>query len=203
MRKRIKILPLKRKRKGKTNYRKRLKLLVSNKLRFVVRKSLKNILLQIIEYNEKGDKILVSASSKELEKLFNWKVNRGNIVSAYLTGCLLGKKAVKKNISEVILDIGLYHNKKKSRIYAAVKGISDAGIKIPYSEEVIPPKERIKGKHIENYAKLLKNKDESAYKKYFSAYLKNGINPEDISKIFEDTKKMIMENNNDKNGKGN
>ena len=47
MRRKLLILSYKRKREGKTDYRKRLKLLKSDKLRFVVRKSLNNILTQI------------------------------------------------------------------------------------------------------------------------------------------------------------
>ena len=43
-----------RKREGATNYRKRLKILASNKPRLVVRKSLKNIHASIIEYDKKG-----------------------------------------------------------------------------------------------------------------------------------------------------
>jgi large subunit ribosomal protein L18 len=44
-----------RQREGRTNYRKRLKLLRSGKVRAVVRKSIKNTQIQLIEYKEKGD----------------------------------------------------------------------------------------------------------------------------------------------------
>ena len=44
------VVPFKRKREGKTDYKKRLKLLSSSKPRLVIRKSLKNMTVQIIEY---------------------------------------------------------------------------------------------------------------------------------------------------------
>jgi large subunit ribosomal protein L18 len=37
---------------------------------------------------------------------------------------------------------------KGSRIYAALKGVLDSGIKVPYSEEILPSEDRIKGRHI-------------------------------------------------------
>ena len=57
-----------RHRERKTDYRLRLKLLRSKKPRIVVRKSLKAIRVQFVEYNPQGDKILASAVSNELSK---------------------------------------------------------------------------------------------------------------------------------------
>ena len=57
-----------RKKEGRTNYKKRLTILLSNRLRLVVRKSLKNIQANIVDYDPKGDKIILSAHSSELEK---------------------------------------------------------------------------------------------------------------------------------------
>ena len=182
-------MPFKRKRKGKTNYNKRLKMLKSNKLRLVIRKSLNNIIAQIIEYKAKGDKVLLCAHSSELKK-FGWNVNKGNIPSAYLTGLLLGVKAKKKGINDLILDIGL--QKSGQRIYAALKGVVDAGLNIPHSEDILPDEKRITGQHIAGYASKL-NKKENV----FGNYLKNNIDPTQLTKIFEETKNKIKgaENN--------
>ena len=149
-------MPFRRRREGKTNYKKRLKLLLSKKPRLVVRKSLKYIRAQIVEFDKKGDKTLVSAFSKELKKL-GWKYACDNLPAAYLTGLLIGKRALEKGISEAILDMGLYPSTKGSRIYACVKGALDAGLKIPCSEEVLPSEERIKGMHIANYLEKFKD----------------------------------------------
>jgi large subunit ribosomal protein L18 len=140
----------KRKRIGKTNYRKRLKLLLAHKPRLVVRKSLKNIMVQIVEYNEKGDKVIISAHSSELKK-YGYDGNKGNIPSAYLVGLLIGNKAKKKNIKDLILDIGLQNSVKGSRIYSVLKGCIDTGLNIPHSKDILPIEDRIKGKHIKNF----------------------------------------------------
>ncbi len=135
----------KRKRQGKTNYNKRRKLTLSNKPRLVVRRSNKNVIVQIIQYNPDGDKVLSTATTKEIQRL-GWKTARRNTPAAYLTGLLCGKKA---NVKEAILDIGLNEPIKGSIIYAALKGVIDAGIKVPHSKEIFPSEDRIKGKHIE------------------------------------------------------
>jgi large subunit ribosomal protein L18 len=139
-----------RRREGKTDYRKRLKLLRSQKVRIVVRKSIKNTHIQFIEYKEKGDNILISAKSNELIKKFNWKYSTSSIPAAYLTGLLAGKRAKDKGINECVLDIGRHPPVKGSRIFATIKGVTDAGIKCPHNEEKIPSKDRIMGKHLDN-----------------------------------------------------
>jgi large subunit ribosomal protein L18 len=149
-------MPFKRRRLGKTDYEKRLKLLLSKKPRLVVRRSLKYIRAQIVEFNPKGDRTLVSASSQEL-KNFDWKFAFDNLPSAYLTGLLIGKKALKKGIKEAILDIGLYSSSKGSRVFAVAKGAIDAGLKVPCSQDVLPSEERIWGKHIANYQEKFKD----------------------------------------------
>jgi large subunit ribosomal protein L18 len=154
-------VPHRRRREGKTDYRMRLKLLKSRKPRFVVRKSANNIICQIIQYNPKGDVTIASADSRELVKL-GWKLHRGNIPAAYLTGLLCGMKAKEKKVQEAVLDGGLYTNTKGSRIYAAVKGVLDAGIKVPISSEVIPPQDKISGKHIPDKTRAEQTEKEMA-----------------------------------------
>ncbi|MDI6798803.1 MAG: 50S ribosomal protein L18 [Candidatus Aenigmarchaeota archaeon] len=146
-------MPFKRRRLGKTDYKKRLKLLLSKKPRLVVRKSLKYIRAQIIEFAKEGDKTLASSSSQELKK-FGWRFAFDNLPSAYLTGLLIGKKALEKGIKEAVLDLGLYPSTKGSRIYATVKGAIDAGLNVAVSEEVLPSKERIRGLHIASLGKF-------------------------------------------------
>lgn len=149
-------MPFKRRRLGKTDYEKRLKLLFSKKPRLVVRRSLKYIKVQIIDFDTKGDKTLASASSQELKKL-NWKFNSDNLPSAYLTGVLIGKKSLEKGIKEAILDIGLYSSPKGSRVFAVAKGAIDAGLKVPCGEEIFPSEERISGQHIAEYKEKFKD----------------------------------------------
>ena len=185
-------IPFRRKREGKTNYRKRMKILLANKPRLVIRKSIKNILAQVVEYHPQGDRIILSAQSKELEE-FGWKSNKGNIPSAYLTGLLIGKKAKKQNILDLVLDIGLNKSVGGSRIYALLKGAIDAGLKIPHSADILPKPERINAGHIAEYARILKE-DKAKYERQFGSYTKNQIDPSMIKNVLEETKKKILEN---------
>ncbi|MBD3186583.1 50S ribosomal protein L18 [Candidatus Bathyarchaeota archaeon] len=173
-----------RRREGKTNYYLRRNLLLSGKNRVVIRPSVKNIVCQVVDAHLKGDIILTSATSKELEKKYDWKFGRGNVPAAYLTGYLLGKKALKVNAGDCIADIGLRVHLE--RTYAALKGVIDAGMDVPHSGDVFPDEERLKGKHIENFAKVIKDKkpeeeDSSPFDNQFSAYKKAGVDPSKIS----------------------
>lgn len=137
-----------RRREGRTDYRKRLRLLRSRKIRMVVRKSLKNTQIQLIEYKEEGDNILVSANSSELKDKYNWKFSTSTTPAAYLTGLLAGMRAKEKGINECVLDTGRYPPATGSKIFASVKGLVDAGIECTHSEEKIPSDDRILGKHL-------------------------------------------------------
>ena len=108
--------------------------------------------LQIVKFEYKGDKVLFSATSKNLEKL-GWKAGTGNTPSAYLTGLMLGTK-VKDKVKEVIPDFELNSSIKGSRIYASLKGVIDSGLKVPCSEEIFPGEDRINGKSISDFGGL-------------------------------------------------
>ena len=142
-----------RRREGKTDYRKRLALLKSRTTRIVIRKSIKNTTIQFVDYNEKGDNIVTSATSKELVKKYNWNYSTSTTPAAYLTGLLAGKRAKEHGITECILDIGRYVPVTGSKIFAGLKGIIDIGINCPYNEEKIPSEERIMGEHLDKKIK--------------------------------------------------
>ena len=137
-----------RRREGKTDYRKRINLLRSRKVRIVVRKSIKNTQIQFIEYKEEGDIILASAKSSELSK-YNWKFSTSTTPAAYLTGLLAGKRAADKGISKCILDAGRHPPVTGSKLFASLKGVIDAGIDCPVSEKKIPKEDRLMGKHLD------------------------------------------------------
>ena len=143
----------------------------------------------MVQYDPKGDKVILTANSKILSKL-GWKGDTGNMPSAYLIGMFAGKKALEKGVKEAILDLGFSNSIKGSNLYAVLAGAVDAGLKIPFSPEVLPPKERISGEHIVKYAQLLKN-NKTKYDKQFSNYIKRGLNPEDAAKHFNDIKIKI------------
>ena len=138
-----------RRREGKSDYYKRLKLLKSNKPRAVVRISLKNVNIQFTKFDMNGDNIVVSATAKELKKK-GWKWSTSNTPAAYLAGIAAGKKALENGIDEAVLDIGLHVPSKGSKVFASLKGMVDAGIEIPFNEDIIPAEDRLLGKHINN-----------------------------------------------------
>ena len=137
-----------RRRQGKTDYQKRLKLLKSRKIRIIVRKSLKNTRVQFVEYHEGGDKILASAISNDLQKEYKWKYSTATVPAAYLTGLLAGARAKEKGINEGVLDTGRYIPVTGSKLFAALKGVVDAGIECPHGKDKLPNEERITGRHL-------------------------------------------------------
>ncbi|WP_019177511.1 50S ribosomal protein L18 [Methanomassiliicoccus luminyensis] len=150
-------VPFRRRREGRTDYRYRQRLLRSRVPRAVVRLSLKNANVQFIAYDEKGDQILAAATSKELPEL-GWTAATGNLPAAYLTGYLAGKRAAKSGVEEAVLDIGQKVPAKGSNVFAALKGMLDAGIEIPHGEDVIPAEARLKGQHIDgNIEKMIED----------------------------------------------
>ena len=184
-------VPFRRRREGKTDYKARKALLLSGKPRLVVRGSVRNMVAQIILARVHGDQVIASAHSRELTRDFGWKASRGNIPSAYLTGFLCGMKAKVKGTNEAILDIGLQSPVNGTRIFATAKGVSDAGVNIPYGEVKIPEDEKINGKHIASYAEGLASSNPEEYKVRFSKYLKEKLKPEELPKHFSETVKAL------------
>lgn len=180
-------LPFRRRREGKTDYGTRIKLIDLDKYRLVVRISNANVIAQIISVGENGDKTIISAHSKELQRL-EWCGGTKNTSAAYLIGYLCGKKALKAGIDEVILDIGLKRAIKNSKVFAALKGAVDAGLNVPHGKFVLPDESRISGKHISDYAENLSDED---LKKKFSKYLERGLKPNDLPKHFDEIKDKI------------
>ncbi|MCR6668404.1 MAG: 50S ribosomal protein L18 [archaeon YNP-LCB-003-016] len=184
-------VPFRRRREGLTDYRARLKMIISRKPRLVVRKTNMYVIAQIAEAKINGDEIIVSAHSKELRK-YGWKYSCKNTPACYLLGLLVGYRAVKSGVKEAILDIGLHRPTKGARVFAVAKGALDAGLNIPISEEKIPSEERIRGEHIKEYAEKLLSENQEEYNRRFSNYMKMKVKPEDITEEFEKVKKKII-----------
>ncbi|MFH1181853.1 MAG: 50S ribosomal protein L18 [Candidatus Woesearchaeota archaeon] len=185
------VVSFRRRREGLTDYRKRLKLLLSKKPRLVIRRSLNDVVLQVSEYTETGDRILANAKASELKK-FGWTTNTGNVPSAYLAGLLLAQKAKAAKVGECVADIGFNKSVKGARVYAALKGAIDGGLKTPFSADNFPSNERLSGKHIADYAAKLKNGNPELYKKIFSGYIKNNAAPEQIVEMFNKVKESVL-----------
>jgi len=172
-------VPYRRKREGRTDYKLRMRLLMAEKPKLVVRKSSRGMQMQLVQYDADGDKVLACAHSRELVKL-GWQYSQGSIPASYLTGYLIGKKMLAKGYKETILDLGL--QAKGQRIFAALKGTIDAGVKVPAEEKVFPSQERLSGEHIKTY------KGQGAQ---FAALKKANIDQGKISEQFKQVKEKI------------
>lgn len=181
-------VPHRRKREGRTDYRKRFSMLKSGKPRVYFRIGSRDAIAQLIEYNQKGDKVLKTARASSL-KAYDWFFTNPNIPTCYLFGFYFAKNCMKDGFKEAIFDTGIVVPKKGGRYFAFAKGLVDAGFNIPVSPEVFPSDERIRGVHIANYVKELKKEGE--FNERFSMFVKNKQNPEDIEKQFDKTLKML------------
>jgi large subunit ribosomal protein L18 len=182
-------LAFKRRREGKTDYRARKNLIGLDKSRLVVRITNKHTIAQIINVKMDGDETVVSAHSNELKKM-GWLGSGKNTSAAYLTGFLVAKKALEAGIEAAVLDIGLRSSIKGARIFAALKGAVDAGLKVPHNDIILPADERIRGEHVATYAESLSDEE---VEKRFSKYIRNGLSPKDLPDHFESIKQKIEE----------
>jgi large subunit ribosomal protein L5e len=167
-----------RRREGKTDYYARRRLIQqdknkydSKKYRFVVRRTNRRIITQIIYATIKGDRVLCQADSYELKK-YGLEAGYTNYASAYATGLLCARRLLtelgmadmykgieaadgeffdvnQKGVNETrrpfkaLLDVGLVRTTTGNRVFGAMKGAVDGGIHIPHNTKRFP------GYHIE------------------------------------------------------
>jgi len=137
----------------------------------------------------KGDKVLVSAHSRELQK-HGYGASTGNLSAAYLVGLLLASKAKKNKVTGAIVDLGLYRKCLGSRLFAVIKGAKEGGLDIPADEKALPDDARVNGMHIEAYAQSLKE-DKTRFDRQFSSYVKNKVDPTKITSIISSVKEKL------------
>lgn len=186
-------VPKRRRREGKTNYYKRYRMILSGHPRFVVRKTLKHVIVQVIKAHPKGDIVVVAAHSRELAKKYGWMGGLGNTPAAYLTGLLAALRAKKAGITYAVPDIGLHAPTRGAKVFAAIKAANDVSLKVPVSKEVVPSEERIRGEHIASWARMLQEARPEAYERFFSQYIARGFDPTQLPTHFEEVKNRILE----------
>ena len=189
----IHVIKYKRRRSQKTDYRKRLRLLLSGKNRLVLRFSGNSITAQIIEYQAQGDIIKVGVNSSSLS-VHGWNYTKKNLPASYLTGLLLAKKAKEAGYKgELVLDIGLQTIKKQGRIFAVLKGALDGGLSIKYGgDSIFPNAEALQGKRIADYAGKLQAGEKALYEKHFSKYVRDGVDPSKMPEVFLKVKGVLL-----------
>lgn len=138
-------VPFRRRREGRTDYRRRLALLKSGDTRVVVRRTNGNVIVQFVDWADHGDQVKVTAVGRELEKL-GWTGSAKNTPAAYLTGLLAGKRALEAGVEGAVLDLGRHLPVRGSKVFAALKGVLDAGVDVAHgSDEIYPSEDRLTG----------------------------------------------------------
>jgi large subunit ribosomal protein L18 len=181
----------KRRREGKTDYRKRRGIILGKKPFLTIHVSNRYVYGQVMKPAANGDVTLCSSNSRTLPKESGWKGSTKNLPSAYLTGLLLGKKAKEKGVAEAIAYAGVSRFVHGSRLSAFLAGAKDGGLQIEFNEEIIPAKDRLSGKHIADYAKQLQTEHASEYKQLFSRLIENGLKPEDYPTHFQQVQNTL------------
>ena len=136
-----------------TDYKRRLALLKSGEIRLVVRRTSRNIIAQLVDYEPEGDKVLTTVDMKFLNGV-GW-LGGANTPAAYLIGLEVAKRAKNLKVKKAILDAGRTHS--SSKVFALVKGATERGLVIPCSKEVFPSMERCNGKQLDEYANKAKS----------------------------------------------
>lgn len=170
------------------------------KYRLVVRITSTRVICQVVFATIQGDKVFAQADSNELRR-FGLTAGLTNYASAYATGLLIARRLLKKvsldtsytgntNIEKdydaaqdekdrrpfkVILDVGLKATTTGSKVFAALKGVSDGGVYIPHSTSRFPGfnaekpeadnkvlRERVLGVHVDKYIAKLKGTDKQS-----------------------------------------
>ncbi|HZY70750.1 MAG TPA: 50S ribosomal protein L18 [Thermoplasmata archaeon] len=141
-------VPFRRRREGRTDYRYRLRLLRSGQPRAVVRLTNRRVVVAVTAFDPKGDRIIASAESPELARIGFPKSGLASTPASYLTGYLAGLRAKGAGSTDAVLDAGLRRPTTGGRLWGAVKGLVDAGVKIPHGEGRFPSADRLGGSHL-------------------------------------------------------
>jgi len=177
---------LRRRRDGKTDYRRRRQLVVGRRPFVTVFVGGKNVLVQIHEAKPQGDLVLVSSHSKQLERM-GWRASRKSIPASYLTGYLAGLKAITRGVGETVLYTGVKNFVAGSRVAAAVKGLRDAGLKVLSDPATFPSEERLRGEHVSRYLESIKSPTTQ-----FSALVNKGFDAQKFRAHIDELKSTIM-----------
>eukprot|EP00746_Dinoflagellata_sp_MGD_P149364 gnl/MRDRNA2_/MRDRNA2_81402_c1_seq1.p1 gnl/MRDRNA2_/MRDRNA2_81402_c1~~gnl/MRDRNA2_/MRDRNA2_81402_c1_seq1.p1 ORF type:complete len:284 (+),score=-12.55 gnl/MRDRNA2_/MRDRNA2_81402_c1_seq1:46-897(+) len=192
------------------------------KYRLVVRFSNREIRSQIAIATISGDKVICSAHSHELHT-YGLEVGLTNYSAAYCIGLLCASRCAHKfglslvypalnsvdneELSSVrgcprpfnlILDKGLKIASTGSKIFAALKGAIDGGVKIPHNEkrfigydaltksyDANSTTNYIYGSHIRELMNGLKEDEPTRFRIQFSRYINLQIKPEELSQLYE------------------
>jgi large subunit ribosomal protein L5e len=194
------------------------------KYRMIVRVSNRYVTCQIAHSTITGDMILSQAHSKELLKYgLPGKFGLKNWTACYATGLLLARRTLKKlgldaiyegqtevdgedyavedaddkpRPFSVCLDVGLATTSTGARVFGALKGALDGGLRIPHSVRRWPACEKdtldsellrkyIFAGHVGEYMEVMEEDDEEGYKEMFAKYLEQDVTAENMEETWQ------------------
>jgi len=206
------------------------------KYRMVVRITNKDVICQVVSSKIIGDEVFCAAYAHELPR-YGLSVGLTNYAACYCTGLLLARRLLKKvNMEdyegteevtgeyfmeeadyeeedpkepfECYLDVGLRRTTTGARVFAALKGATDGGLKVPhrdngkqfpgyykedgnsvYNADVC--RKYILGGHVGDYMKQLEADDAEKYQSHFSKYIASGIGAEDLEALYQKVHQAI------------
>jgi large subunit ribosomal protein L5e len=101
---------------------------------------------------------------------------------------------------KALLDVGIRRTTTGARLFGALKGACDGGLDVPHNDRRFPGtkkegadfvssaethKKYIFGGHVAAYMTSLKEDDEEAYNKQFSAYIREGVEADAIEDLYK------------------
>jgi len=110
-----------------------------------------------------------------------------------------------------ILDVGLQRTCSGARLWGVLKGAVDGGLHVPHSAKNFPGfkaadekggeseydqeahKDRIFGKHLQEYMEMLQEEDPTKYEAHFSRFIKDGIEPDGFEEMYSSAHSKIRE----------
>jgi large subunit ribosomal protein L18 len=143
-------VPFRRRREGRTDYRQRLRLLLSDRPRAVVRLSHARVRVSLTVFDPVGDRVVAAADSGELAAIGFPDASLRSTPAAYLTGYLAGLRAKEHGAAAAVLDVGLRHPSAGGRLLSALKGLLDSGLELPHGATVFPTADRLNGRHLKH-----------------------------------------------------
>jgi len=105
------------------------------------------------------------------------------------------------------LDVGLARTSTGARLFGALKGAADGGVDVPHKTKRFPGYDKesgefnaethrnhIFGQHVAEYMRQLQENDEETFRRQFSRFIKNGLNPDNVEEMYLKAHAAIREN---------
>ena len=107
---------------------------------------------QLVTWAAEGDLVEVNVTGNDLVKKYSWPDNmsKKSVPASYLVGYALGKGCCCCRLRRCSSRYRTCRQHPGGRVYAALKGMSDAGLKFHTAKRFYPDEDRVNGAHIDD-----------------------------------------------------